>query len=166
MGGYADDLFNLFYRMKPRQMVAEGFAAGGSGRRDFAERYGVLESIEKIPDADGACTRAQKMTVRQVRKPGASPLLFGKFLMASTAFVTLQDIAAYLPSYEESVIEVDMDAELGNAYAEIEQDIREAVKKNRGTCRRSSRRWFDSRPASARTSRDRPLGSPALEGIP
>jgi len=132
MGGYADDLFNLFYRMKPRQMVAEGFAAGGSGRRDFAERYGVLESIEKIPDADNACTRAQKTTVRQVRKPGASPLVFGKFLMASTAFVTLEDIAAYLPSYEESVIEVEMDAELGKAYAGIEHDIREAVKQNRG----------------------------------
>ncbi len=70
MGGYADDLFNLFYRMTPRQMVAKGFAAGGSGRRDFAERYGVLESIEKIPDADNACTRAQKTTVRQMRKPG------------------------------------------------------------------------------------------------
>jgi hypothetical protein len=132
MGGYADDLFNLFYRMKPRQMVAEGFAAGGSGRRDFAERYGVLESIEKIPDADRACTRAQKTTVRQVRKPGASPLVFGKFLMASTAFVTLEDIAAYLPSYEESVIEVDMDTGLGKAYAEIEHDIRDAIKKNRG----------------------------------
>ena len=132
MGGYADDLFNLFYRMKPRQMVAEGFAAGGSGRRDFAERYGVLESIEKIPDADNACTRAQKTTVRQVRKPGASPLLFGKFLMASTAFVTLEDIAAYLPSYEESVVEVEMDADLGEAYAGIEKDIREAVKQNRG----------------------------------
>ncbi len=52
--------------------------------------------------------------------------------MASTAFVTLEDIAAYLPSYEESVIEVDMDAELGKAYAGIEQDIREAVKKSRG----------------------------------
>jgi hypothetical protein len=132
MGGYADDLFNLFYRMKPRQMVAEGLAAGSSGRRDFAERYGVLESIEKIPDADNACTRAQKTTARQVRKPGASPLVFGKFLMASTAFVTLEDIAAHLPSYEESVIEVDMDVDLGNAYAAIEQDIREAVKKNRG----------------------------------
>src|SRR5260370_17430130 len=52
--------------------------------------------------------------------------------MASTAFVTLEDIAVYLPSYEESVVEVEMDAELGKGYAEIEQDIREAVKKNRG----------------------------------
>jgi hypothetical protein len=57
MGGYADDLFNLFYRMGPRQMVAEGFAAGTTGRRDFATRYGVMESIEKIPDQDNACTR-------------------------------------------------------------------------------------------------------------
>jgi hypothetical protein len=132
MGGYADDLFNLFYRMNPRQMVVEGLAAGSTGRRDFAERYGVLESIEKVPDGDRACTRAQKTTVRQVRKPGASPLIFGKFLMASAAFVTLEDIAAYLPSYEESVVEVEMDAGLGKAYAGIEEDIREAVTKNRG----------------------------------
>jgi hypothetical protein len=94
MGGYADDLFNLFYRMEPRQMVADGLAAGTTGRRDFATRYGVMESIGKIPDADNACTRAAKSDVRLVRKPGASPLIFGKFLMGSTAFVTLEDILA------------------------------------------------------------------------
>src|SRR5580704_9354449 len=44
MGGYADDLFNIFYRMEPRVMVAEGFAYGGQGRRDFQEQYGVLET--------------------------------------------------------------------------------------------------------------------------
>jgi hypothetical protein len=43
MGGYADDLFNSFFRMEPRAMVAEGFAYGGQGRRDFQEQYGVLE---------------------------------------------------------------------------------------------------------------------------
>ena len=132
MGGYADDLFNLFYRMEPRQMVAEGFAAGTTGRRDFATRYGVMESIEKIPDQDNACTRTAKSDVRLVRKPGASPLVFGKFLMASTAFVTLDDIADYLPSYEESVIEVEMDETLGSAYEHVEKDIREAVAANRG----------------------------------
>ncbi len=132
MGGYADDLFNLFYRMEPRQMVAEGLAAGTTGRKDFATRYGVMESIEKIPDADNACTRAAKSDVRLVRKPGASPLIFGKFLMRSTAFVTLDDIAEYLPSYEENVIEVEMGANLGKAYEQIEKDIQQAVKENRG----------------------------------
>jgi hypothetical protein len=131
MGGYADDLFNLFYRMEPRVMVAEGFSAGSSGRRDFAERYGVLESIEKIPTEERACTRSQKATVRQVRKPGASPLIFGKFLMGSTAFVTLEDIAAYLPSYEESVVEVEMDEDLAKAYSEMEKDIRDALAQHR-----------------------------------
>ena len=85
-------------------MVAEGLrgrqsAADGT----FATQYGVMESIEKVPDADNACTRSAKSDVRLVRRPGASPLVFGKFLMGSTAFVTLEDIADYLPSYEESV---------------------------------------------------------------
>jgi hypothetical protein len=59
MGGNADDLFHLFYRMEPRRMVAEGLTAGSSGRRDFATQYGVMESTEKVPDADKACTRSE-----------------------------------------------------------------------------------------------------------
>jgi hypothetical protein len=35
MGGYADDLFNIFFRMEPRVMVAEGFAYGGKGGAIF-----------------------------------------------------------------------------------------------------------------------------------
>jgi len=132
MGGYADDLFHIFYRMEPRKMVEEGFEAGSEGRGDFQATYGVLESIEKIPDADNACSRAAKSTVRVSRKPGASPLLFGKFLMSSTAFVTLEDIAEYLPPYEETVHEVALDADLGRAYEKIEQDIRDALRENRG----------------------------------
>ena len=132
MGGYADDLFHLFYRMEPRRMVAEGLAAGSSGRRDFATQYGVMESIEKVPDSDKACTRSAKNDVRLVRRPGASPLVFGKFLMGTTAFVTLEDIAHYLPSYEESVIEIEMDGALGKAYQHVEDDITKAMKENRG----------------------------------
>jgi hypothetical protein len=75
MVGYADHLFHLFYRMEPRRMVAEGLAAGSSGRRDFATQYGVMESIEKIPDVDKACTRSEKSDVRLVRRPGIAPAL-------------------------------------------------------------------------------------------
>ncbi len=132
MGGYADDLFHIFYRMEPRKMVEEGFEASSQGRGDFQATYGVLESIEKIPDADNACSRAAKSTVRVSRKPGASPLLFGKFLMSSTAFVTLEDIADYLPPYEETVHEVALGAELATAYEGIEEDIRKALQENCG----------------------------------
>jgi hypothetical protein len=132
MGGYADDLFNIFYRMEPRAMVAEGFAYGGQGRRDFQEKYGVLETIEKVEEADNACSRATKKTVRVLRKPGASPLLFGKFLMNTTAFLALEDISDNLPRYDESVISVDMDQALQQAYERLEEDIRSAMREHRG----------------------------------
>lgn len=132
MGGYADDLFNIFFRMEPRVMVRQGFAYGGQGRRDFQEQYGVLETIEKIEDSDNACSRATKKTVRVLRKPGASPLLFGKFLMSSTAFLSLEDISDNLPRYDESVISVDMDEMLQKAYEQLEEEIRAAMKEHRG----------------------------------
>jgi hypothetical protein len=93
MGGYADDLFNIFWRMEPRTMAGEGFAYGGQGRRDFQQQYGVLETIEKVRDTDNACSRATKKTIQVLKKPGASPMLFGKFLMTTTAFLSLEDIA-------------------------------------------------------------------------
>jgi hypothetical protein len=132
MGGYADDLFNIFYRMEPRAMVRDGFAYGGQGRRDFQEQYGVLETIEKVEETDNACSRATKKTVRVLRKPGASPLLFGKFLMNTTAFLALEDISDNLPRYDESVLSVDMDDALQRAYERLEEDIQSAMKAHRG----------------------------------
>jgi hypothetical protein len=132
MGGYADDLFNVFFRMEPHMIVAEGFAFGGEGRRDFQQQYGVLETIEKIRDEDNACSRAPKKTVQVLKKPGASPLLFGKFLMSTTAFLALEDIADNLPSYTESVLSCDMDAGLQKAYEELEKALRDAMAEHRG----------------------------------
>ena len=132
MGGYADDLFNIFYRMEAQAMVREGFAYGGQGRRDFQEQYGVLETIEKVEETDNACSRATKKTVRVLRKPGASPLLFGKFLMNTMAFLSLEDISDNLPRYDESVISVDMDDPLQQAYEQLEEEIRSAMNAHRG----------------------------------
>jgi hypothetical protein len=132
MGGYADDLFNIFYRMEPRTMASEGFAYGGQGRRDFQQQYGVLETIERVRGTDNACSRATKKTIQVLKKPGASPLLFGKFLMTTTAFLSLEDIADNLPRYDESVLSVEMDEEHAKAYEELEEDIRAAMRAHRG----------------------------------
>ena len=132
MGGYADDLFNVFFRMEPQVIGAEGLAYGGEGRRDFQQQYGVLETIEKIRDEDNACSCAPKKTVQVLKKPGASPLLFGKFLMATTAFLALEEIADNLPPYTESVLSSDMDAGLQTAYEELEKALRDAMAEHRG----------------------------------
>jgi len=131
LGGYADDLYNILFRLQPQRMISKGYEWGSSGRSAFAQEYGVLETITKIEPEENACSDG-KTTVTVKRKPGASPLLFGEFLMDTCAFVFLEDISDVLPAYEESVIPVEMDAPMASAYERLEEDMREALKAYRG----------------------------------
>ena len=47
-----------------------------------------------------------------VAEAGLRRCLFGKFLMSTTAFLSLEDISDNLPRYDESVLSVDMDETL------------------------------------------------------
>jgi len=81
---------------------------GHNGTNVIHQDYGVLETITKVEPADNRCSKAKSTsTVR--RKPGASPLLFGEFLMQLCAFLFLEDISGELPPYEESYLSVAMD---------------------------------------------------------
>jgi len=71
--------------------------------RAFSERYGVLEKVTTIEPADNSCSKA-RVTKQIKRKLGASPLLFGNFLLSLAAFVSLEDVSAELPPYSEEVI--------------------------------------------------------------
>ena len=130
-GGMASDVFNVLYRIDPRRMVSQGYEYGEAGIRSFTETYGVLETITTIEPQENACSKA-KVTKRVKERPGASPLLFGRFLMDIGAFVSLEDISANLPPYTEEVISVPMDKPLAEAYAELEQDIAAALQEHRG----------------------------------
>ena len=49
MGGYAGDLFNIFYRMEPHAWCAR--ASRSEGRpAGLPEQFGVLETIEKVEE--------------------------------------------------------------------------------------------------------------------
>ena len=131
LGGYADDLFNTLFRLEARRMKEHGYEWGTTGRSSFIQDYGVLETITKVEPANNACSKAKSTsTVR--RKPGASPLLFGEFLMQLCAFVFLEDISGELPPYEETYLSVPMDAPMREAYRELEEDMRKALKAHRG----------------------------------
>jgi len=131
LGGYADDVFNILYRVEPKRMREEGFDHGEAGVRQFASVYGVLEKVTTIEAADNACSKA-KVTTTVKRRPGASPLLFGGFLMNLAAFVSLEDISDALPPYEEEVISVEMDPTMKVAYGQLEDDVREALREHHG----------------------------------
>jgi len=70
----------------------------GEGIRSFTETYGVLETITTIEPQENACSKA-KITRRVKERPGASPMLFARFLMDFGALVPLEGISANLPPY-------------------------------------------------------------------
>ena len=131
LGGYADDLFNTLFRLEAARMKEHGYEWGTTGRSSFTQDYGVLETITKVEPTDNRCSKA-KTTSMVRRKPGASPLLFGEFLMQLCAFVFLEDISAELPPYEESYLSVPMDPLMMAAYRELEDSIRKALKEHKG----------------------------------
>jgi Helicase conserved C-terminal domain len=131
LGGYADEVFNILYRLEPRKMVGEGFEYGEAGVRAFTETYGLLEKVTVIEPEDNSCSEA-RITKRVRRRPGASPLLFGRFLMSLGAFISLEDISEALPPYREEVVSVEMDPPLKEAYQKLEEDVKNALKEHRG----------------------------------
>ena len=131
LGGYADELFNILFRLEPAKMVKEGFEFGEAGVRAFTETYGLLEKVTVIEPSDNACSEG-RIVKRVRRRPGASPLLFGRFLMSLGAFISLEDISEALPPYREEVISVEMDPPLLAAYQKLEEDIKRALQEHRG----------------------------------
>jgi len=131
LGGHADDLFNTLFRLEATKMKEHGYEWGTTGRSSFTQDYGVLETLTKVEPAENRCSKA-RITSMVRRKPGASPLLFGEFLMQLCAFVFLEDISGELPPYEESYLSVPMDALMMSAYRELEDAIRKALKEHRG----------------------------------
>jgi superfamily II DNA or RNA helicase len=131
LGGYATELYHILFRLDPAGMISRGFEHGDAGLRAFSECYGVLEKITVIEERENACSKA-KVTRRVRQRPGASPLLFGHFLLNLGAFVSLEDISDTLPPYREEVINVEMDPILKRAYSALEEDVKGAIKGNPG----------------------------------
>jgi len=131
LGGYADEVFNILFRLEPGKMIREGFEYGEAGVRAFTETYGLLEKITVIEPEDNACSEA-RVTKRVRRRPGASPLLFGRFLMSLGAFISLEDISEALPPYREEVVSVETDPLLKEAYKKLEEEVKTALKEHRG----------------------------------
>src|SRR5260370_13844280 len=89
-----------------------------------------MERVTTIEPADNSCSKA-RVTKQIKRKLGASPLLFGRFLMSLATCVSLDDISSELPPYTEEVIGVPMDSKLQSAYKALEDDIKNAIRQHR-----------------------------------
>jgi hypothetical protein len=130
IGGYAEHLRPLLFRLSPGSLVQEGL--GWSDAMAFNEKYGRIETriTEKSGGRsdDNRMSRGSKATIKTVR-PGIMPPLFGKHLIDKCVFLGLNEVAHNLPSFSEECIPVRMDKELATIYRQdVEEPLREAIK--------------------------------------
>lgn len=128
INGYSSGIFHLLYRIVPGLMLKDGKRYKSPG--DFDAEYGVVENAYETRDAEyNSNRRASKQRTRSRQLPGVSPLVFSRFLLEYTAFLSLSDMGKDLPSYEEIPIPLEMPEDVGRSYKEI-QDILQKVLKN------------------------------------
>jgi SNF2 family DNA or RNA helicase len=130
MGGYADDLFHLLWRMNPTVMIEDGFQPSKSGSMAgatmaFMREHGVLKDIYKESASSSHRTaKGKQLTVRTSKAPGFGPVGILRYVLPITVFLKLRDIGQkVLPSYDETFLEVEMQEDQADAYRDMSQRL-------------------------------------------
>ena len=139
IGGYANHLFPLMVRMTPKTLREEGFEWGKD--LPFSQVYGRIDRIITTKqDGDGPSVgkrvvsmrkaRNGKSTERQAVRPGIMPTMFGRHMIGTSLFITLEELADELPDLDEFVEDgaCDMAPEVKEEYKRIEEALTSASK--------------------------------------
>lgn len=182
MGGYADDLFHLLWRVMPERMIEDGYryqkGSLGPAAMSFMRQHGVLKDIYRETDGGAHKTaKGKRINVRTVKAPGFGPKGIARYVLPFTVFLKLKDIGAnVLPAYREHFTEVPMAEEQAEHYrmlrAVLTSELRQALVKGDtsllGVVLNVLLAWPDCcfREEAVRHPRSRSLiaGAPALFG--
>jgi hypothetical protein len=126
MGGYADDLFYLLWRLNPRAMIEDGYRFNarrtlGTASMSFMRDHGVLKDIYKESSGESHRTaKGKHETVRTTKGAGFGPKGIMRYVLPCTVFMKLSDIGGnVLPGYAEHFTEVAMSDEQAAAYSKL-----------------------------------------------
>lgn len=135
MGGYADDLFYLLFRILTRRMIEDGYRPNARGSMapaamSFMRDHGVLKDIYTERDGDSHKTaKGKKLSVRTVKAPGFGPKGIHRFVLPFTVFLKLKDIGGnVLPNYQEEFVDVPMAPEQASAYQRLAGTLTAALR--------------------------------------
>ncbi len=138
MGGYADDIFYLLWRIMPKRMIEDGYVYSdrgslGGAAMSFMREHGVLKDIYTETEGGSHRTsKGKKISVRTSKGPGFGPKGIASFVLPFTVFLKLKDIGNnVLPGYQEHYLEVPMTDEQRMCYERMQRqlmsDLREAL---------------------------------------
>ena len=139
MGGYADDLFFLLFRLNPAAMVEDGFGyqrgSLGTASWAFMRAHGVVKDIYKQSsrhDEDERSHRTAKgrsVTHREAKAPGFGPVGVMRYVLPMSAFLKLKEIGGnVLPAYQEFFTCVPMEAEQQTQYLRLANALKGELK--------------------------------------
>ena len=130
INGYSSGIFHLLYRMVPGLMLKDGKRFSKPG--DFDAEYGVIETTYEIQDPSYNSNRKSvKSNSRTRQLPGVSPLVFSRFLLEYTAFLSLTDMGKELPDYEEIPVALKMPENVRISYKEAETELQRILRTDR-----------------------------------
>ncbi|WP_185268943.1 DEAD/DEAH box helicase [Halopseudomonas xiamenensis] len=135
MGGYADDLYYLLFRILTRRMIEDGYRPNARGSMapaamSFMRDHGVLKDIYTERDSESHKTaRGKKLSVRTVKAPGFGPKGIHRYVLPFTVFLKLKDIGGnVLPAYQEEFVDVAMETEQASAYQKLAGTLTQALR--------------------------------------
>lgn len=149
-GGKSTSVFYLFYRLFPQVRTEFPY----NGEKQWAERYGVLETRHynsKDGDTETAAfgsfnaTKRGKVTVTEL--PGVSPAILSQ-IFDTSVFVSLKDLGATLPAYGEEALQLGMTDAQRLQYSAMEASLR-AEARQHPSWLSTWLQWSLSRPNSA-----------------
>lgn len=130
IGGRAGHVRSLLFRLCPKSLRSENLT--WEDDMEFSRRYGRVDTIttERTGSTDdNRRSNGKSVSKRQVEQPGIMPTLYGRHLIGNTIFLSLKDVAADLPQYDEQPIPVRMSPSLEEPYRKMEGELKEAVAK-------------------------------------
>lgn len=135
INGYSSGMFHLLYRVAAPRMVEDGKPYDVPGQ--FNYEYGVIQYITRTEEVEYAANRRSTVTSTITKQvPGVSPLVFTRFLMETTAFLTLKDLGKALPEYEEIPVPMPLEDHIQQAYRGLEKTFKNVMMKDRRIARR------------------------------
>jgi hypothetical protein len=127
INGYSSGIFHLLYRVVPHLMQKDG--KGYERPSTFDAEYGVVENTYEIRDSDyNSNRRATKRKRKSRQLPGVSPLVFSRFLLEYTAFLSLSDMGKDLPDYEEIPVPLELPPDVQTAYTSAEKELQRVLR--------------------------------------
>lgn len=135
INGYSSGIFYLLFRLVPSLMRRDGKEYQRPGK--FNDEYGVVQSVYETNVGDYNYNRRSVKTKKVTRQlPGVSPLVYSRFLLESACFLTLADMGADLPEYEEIPLPLEMPEVVAKEYKDLERTLKRYMKENRKSAKK------------------------------